>query len=70
MASLVNDNKDIDIPEGLITPHMENKPYYKLYEQQENIDEVIEVIKLFQATDSYHDWLKKRPTYKKFTFSA
>ena len=35
MASLVNDNKDIDIPEGLITPHMENKPYYKLYEQQE-----------------------------------
>ena len=64
MASLTND-KDIDIPEGLITPHMENKPYYKIYEQQENINEVIEVIKLFQATDSYHDWLKERPHYKK-----
>ena len=67
MASLTNDNKDIDIPEGLITPHMENKPYYKLYEQQENIDELVDIIMYFQATDSYHDWTKNRTKGSKRT---
>lgn len=63
MASLTND-KDIDIPEGLITPHMENKPYYKMYNKTKDVNELRDIITILQRSDAHHDFKSDRGSEK------